>query len=117
MPGGKFGSCAEWDCLYIGKRSEFSPKTGSSRSGNDHWRDPIAMLPGGYEDNQNLYLALDYATIQGNQNYQRDKAMKDLRGIGFRVGITPFHWRVMYHKAVWITYLKFGPFTFEWFVR
>ena len=42
--------CLEVDCGHEGSESSFRAGV-SSRQGNKKWRDPIALLPGGYDDN------------------------------------------------------------------
>lgn len=49
---GKSGQCLETDCGHIGYWKSFTIHLGGPGYPNDHWRDPIAMLPGGYDDNQ-----------------------------------------------------------------
>jgi len=48
---GKWGLCLERDCGHAGPAAAFRNHAGGSREPNQHWRDPIALLPGGYEDN------------------------------------------------------------------
>ena len=49
---GKNGECLETDCTHTGGWKSFTIHLGGPGYTNDHWRDPIAMLPGRYEDNQ-----------------------------------------------------------------
>lgn len=48
---GKKGTCLESDCGHVGSAGSFRKVRGSSRSPNMRWRDPVAMLPGRYDDN------------------------------------------------------------------
>lgn len=44
--------CLRTSCGYVGASSKFSHGgPGTYRSPNTGWRDPIALTPGGYEDN------------------------------------------------------------------
>ena len=44
--------CQRVDCGFKGKRPKFmTGGPGTYRSYNTHWRDPIALMPGGYDDN------------------------------------------------------------------
>lgn len=46
---GQRGKCLEPDCLHEGSAKTFREHTGTNHQPNQHWRDPVAMLPGGYE--------------------------------------------------------------------
>ena len=47
-----FAKCLEKYCGYAGIKDKFTNHLGSSKSSNKNWRDPIALLPGDYGDNQ-----------------------------------------------------------------
>ena len=49
---GKRGCCLETDCGHEGQWQGFKTHPGfAPPPGNKNWRDPIALLPGDYEDN------------------------------------------------------------------
>lgn len=45
------GECLEADCRHVGSAGAFKAASGLRRIPNQRWRDPIASLPGGYDDN------------------------------------------------------------------
>lgn len=46
------GRCLEDDCGHVGPARDFRGLSGRKVwSPNVSWRDPVALLPGGYEDN------------------------------------------------------------------
>ena len=49
--GAIMGICQEDDCGYVKNRRAFTDHVGHSGPGNTHWRDPVALTPGGYDDN------------------------------------------------------------------
>jgi hypothetical protein len=50
---GTTGVCAEKDCGYVAPWKRFkeaADQPGPSYSGNQHWRDPVAMSMDGYDE-------------------------------------------------------------------
>ena len=43
--------CLREGCGFKGKKGDFLNHPPDSRTYNHHWRDPIALTPGGHEDN------------------------------------------------------------------
>lgn len=44
--------CSEPDCGCEGSHKKFRNHVGFVKPVNQKWRDPVALTPGGYEDNQ-----------------------------------------------------------------
>ena len=49
--GRHFGECHEPDCGHVSPWRAFRNYVAAPARANGHWRDPVALLPGGYEDN------------------------------------------------------------------